>query len=306
MTGVSADTTAVSGGTQFRLGQVTETTPGGTAAPVSFPVTLHRGDRLTAPVTFHPAGPGGVTGAVTFAASSGAPGRVPLTADGTTRGLYLTPSPEQFALVTDTGAFASNVPVGVIVPREIDLVNGSTHAETVRSVRAPRPPYSVTGLPAVGTVLQPGQSVVIQVVFGPSRPGQDPGTLAVTGSSGGTATAQLTGTGLPARGLFRATPEKLGFGTVPVGSTAHSTITLANTGNEPAVVDRAAVLHAPFANRPNVPPGLPINAGYDVVVPVRFTPHRPGRFTARYTFTWTDVTGTHTITVPVSGTATGG
>ena len=93
---------------------------------------------------------------------------------------------------------------------------------------------------------------------------------------------------------------------MPVGSTAHSTITLANTGNEPAVVDRAAALHAPFANRPNVPPGLPINAGYDVVVPVRFTPHRPGRFTARYTFTWTDVTGTHTITVPVSGTATGG
>jgi hypothetical protein len=306
VTGVTAGTTAVSGGAQFRIGQVTETTPGGSATPVSFPVTLHRGDRLTAPVTFHPAAPGGVTGAVSFATSSGVASRVPLTADGTTRGLYLTPSPEQFALVTDTGAFASNVPVGVIVLREIDLVNGSTHAETVRSVRAPRPPYSVTGLPAVGTVLRPGQSVVIQVVFGPSRPGQAPGTLAVTGSSGGTATAQLTGTGLPARGLFRATPAALGFGTVPVGTTAHSTITLANTGNEPATVDRASTLHAPFANRPNVPPGLPINAGYDVLVPVRFTPHRPGRFTARYTFTWTDVTGTHTLTVRVSGTATSG
>ena len=111
-------------------------------------------------MTFHPAAPGGVTGAVSFATSSGVASRVPLTADGTTLGLYLTPSPEQFALVADTGAFASNVPVGVIVLREIDLVNGSTHAETVRSVRAPRPPYSVTGLPAVGTVLRPGQSVV--------------------------------------------------------------------------------------------------------------------------------------------------
>jgi hypothetical protein len=307
VTGVTAGTAAAGGSTsQFRLGPVTETTPGGSAAPVSFPVTLRRGDRLTAPVSFHPAAPGGVTGAVSFATSSGAPGRVPLTADGTTRGLYLTPSPEQFALVTDTGAFASNVPVGVIVPREIDLVNGSTHAETVRSVRAPGVPYSVTGLPAVGTVLRPGQSVVIQVVFGPARPGPAPGTLAVTGSSGGTATAQLTGTGLPARGLFRATPAAVGFGTVPAGTTAHSTITLANTGNEPATVDRVSTLHAPFAARPSVPPGLPINAGYDVLVPVRFTPHRPGRFTARYTFTWTDVTGTHTITVHVSGTATSG
>ncbi len=226
-----------------------------------------------------------------------------MTADGTTGGLYLTPSRTQFALVTDTGAFASNVPVGVIVPREIDLVNGSTQAETVRSVRAPRPPYSATGLPAVGTVLRPGQSVVIQVVFAPARPGNYPGILSVTGTSGGTATADLTGVGLPARGLFRATPAKVGFGTVPVGTTARSTITLANTGNEPATVVRAATLNAPFANRPNVTAGLPINAGYDVVVPVTFTPHRAGRFTASYTFTWTDVTGTHTITVHISGTA---
>jgi HYDIN/CFA65/VesB family protein len=231
---------------------------------------------------------------------------VPVTADGLTSGLYLTPSATQFALITDTGAFASNVPVGVIVPREIDLVNGSTRAETVRAVRAPGPPYSVTGLPAVGTVLRPGQSMVIQVVFAPSRPGDDPGTVAVTGSSGGTATAQLTGTGLPARGLFRATPARVGFGTVPVGQTARSTITLANTGNEPATVDQASTLNTPFANRPNVPAGLPINAGYDVVVPVTFTPHRAGRFTASYKFTWTDVTGTHTITVHISGTARAG
>lgn len=93
---------------------------------------------------------------------------------------------------------------------------------------------------------------------------------------------------------------------MPVGSTARTTITLANTGNEPATVDRTATLNAPFANRPNVPPGLPINAGYQVLVPVTFTPHRAGRFTASYTFTWTDVTGRHTITVHIHGTATGG
>ena len=308
VTGVSAGATATSASTpasQFRVGQVTETVPGGgPATPVSFPVTLHPGDTLAAPVRFHPTAPGGATGAVSFATSSGAaPVHVPVTGDGTTGGLYLTPSSQQFALVTDTGSFASNVPVGVIALREIDLVNGSTQAETVRSVRPPRPPYSATGLPAPGTVLQPGQSAVIQVVFAPTRPGNDPGTIAVTGSSGGTATADLTGVGLPASGLFRATPARVGFGTVPVGRTARSTITLANTGNEPATVDRASTLNAPFANRPNVPTGLPINAGYDVVVPVTFTPHRAGRFTASYTFTWTDVTGKHTITVHISGTA---
>ncbi len=306
VTGVTAGTTAATGSTnQFRVGQVTETAPGGSGpTPVSFPVTLHRGDRLTAPVTFHPTAPGGATGSVRFANSSGtSPVRVPVTADGTTGGLYLTPSPTQFALVTDTGAFASNVPVGVIVLREIDLVNGSTHAVTVTAVRPPRPPYSATGLPAPGTVLRAGQSAVIQVVFAPARPGRFPAALSVTGSSGGTATADLTGVGLPAQGLFTATPAKVSFGTVPVGRTVGTTITLANTGNEPATVDRASTLNAPFANRPNVTPGLPINAGYDVRIPVTFTPHRRGRFTASYAFTWTDVTGTHTITVHIRGTA---
>jgi PQQ-like domain len=59
-------------------------------------------------------------------------------------------------------------------------------------------------------------------------------------------------------------------------------------------------------NRLNLTPGLPINAGYDVRIPVTFTPHRKGRFTASYTFTWTDATGRHTITVHISGTATSG
>ncbi len=309
LTGVSVDTTATSGTTatnQFSMGKVTLTPRGsGSKSKVSFPVTLHKGDTLTVPVTFSPTSPGGTTGSVSFAAGSPSspPVTVPLTATGTTSGLYASSTAIPFALVTDTGAFASNVPVGVQVPREVDIINGSTHPETVTSVRPPSAPYSVTGLPATGTVLRPGQSVVVQVIFAPTTPGSYPSTLSLTGSGGATATVNLTGTGLPARGLFTASPASVKFGAVSVGQKVTKIVTLTNTGNEPATVTTATTLNAPFADRPNVSAGLPVNAGYDVQIPVTFTPTKKGNFTSTYRLTWTDVTGSHIILVHISGRA---
>jgi hypothetical protein len=37
---------------------------------------------------------------------------------------------------------------------------------------------------------------------------------------------------------------------------------------------------------------------------VTFTPRRKGPFTARYRLTWTDPTGSHTLTVILTGTGT--
>ena len=310
VTGVSAATTATSATTsanQFGLGKVTLTPRGSSSTGgVSFPVTLHKGDRLTVPVMFSPTVPGGTTGSVFFATRSPASPSVavPLTAAGTTKGLYASTTALQFTLITDTGAFASNVPVGVVVPREVNIINGSDHPERVTSVRPPSAPYSATGLPATGTVLQPGQSIAIQVRFAPAAPGGYPGTLSVTGSSGATATVDLSGTGLPPRGLFTAAPTSVSFGAVPVGHKVTKSVTLTNTGNEPATVTAATTLNSPFADHPNVPRGLPVNAGYDVKIPISFTPAKKGTFTSTYHLTWTDATGAHLISVRITGRAT--
>ena len=132
-------------------------------------------------------------------------------------------------------------------------------------------------------------------------PGRFPGGLSVTGSN--TATVNLSGTGLPARGLFTATPTSVNFGTVRVGHKVTKSLTVTNTGNEPATVTTATTLNAPFADRPNVTPGLPVNAGYDVKIPVTFTPTKKGNFTSTYRLTWTDVTGAHIISVQITGHA---
>jgi len=309
VTEVTADTTATSGATstdQFGLGQVTLAPRGSsTTSKITFPVTLHQGDRLTVPVRFSPTLPGGTTGSVSFATRSHSSPRVtvPVTGTGTTGGLYASPTALAFDLVTDSGAFASNVPVGVEVSREVDIINGSSHPETITSVRRPSAPYSVTGLPATGTVVRPGQSIVVQVLFAPTTPGDYPSTVSITGSGGATATVDLSGTGLSARGLFSATPTSVNFGTVPVGRKVTKIVTLTNTGNEPATVTTATTLDSPFADRPNVTAGLPINAGYDVRIPVTFTPAKKGKFTSSYRLTWTDVTGVHIIVVHITGQA---
>jgi hypothetical protein len=39
-----------------------------------------------------------------------------------------------------------------------------------------------------------------------------------------------------------------------------------------------------------------------VRAPVSFTPRHKGAFTTTYTFTWSDVTGTHRVSVKLTGT----
>jgi hypothetical protein len=88
-----------------------------------------------------------------------------------------------------------------------------------------------------------------------------------------------------------------------VGQKVTKFVTLTNAGNEPAAVTAATTLKAPFADRPNVFAGLPVNAGYDVRIPVTFTPTKKGNFTSTYRLTWTDVTGAHIISVHITGQA---
>jgi hypothetical protein len=309
VTGVTSSTQATIDTTaapQFTVNpaQVTETLKGSsTGTPVTFPVTLHKGDQLHAPVTYAPAAPGGTSGSLTWTTNST---RFPtmdqaLTGDGTTSGLYSAPGSLHFALVNDVGIPVSDVPAGISVPLEATIVNGSTQPQTITAVTPPSGPYQTSGLPSVGDVLQPGQSIVVGVTFAPTAAGSFPGSLSVS-AGGTTATVSLAGVGLAPQGLFTATPTTVNFGSVPVGKKVTTTVDITNNGNEPATVASATTLNAPFLNKLNVTPQMPINAGYDVKIPVTFVPAKKGNFSATYHLTWTDVTGTHTVSVAISGT----
>jgi hypothetical protein len=308
VTGVTALTTTSnlpSSAAQFTAGQAAITPAGSkTSLPASFPVTLHGGDTITVPVTFSPAVPGGVTGMLSFATPSASlpSTAVPLAGQGLSTGLYANASTVQFALVGDHGQFLSWVPANISVPRDITITNGSAVSERITSVSLPAAPYQVTGLPPAGTVLAPGQSFVAQVTITPHEQGVFNSSLKVAGRNGASATVSLQSQGLAPVSQFTVSPSSLDLGSVPAGRQDMASFTITNSGNQPATAVSSSGPGGPFRTTAAVLPGLPVSPSDDLTIQVGFTPPHTGTFSARYQLVWTDSSGAHTLTVPITGT----
>lgn len=290
---------------EFRVGRVTRTRRGSrTPVPVRFPVTLSKGDRLTAAVTFRPAAPGTADGTLAFTTSSRVSARVdvPLNADGTQEGLIPQASAVSMLLPLDTGP--ADVPVGITETQVLVITNFGTTTQTVTSVSRPARPFSATGLPAVGTRIRPGRSISVQVSYAPAAPGRATGSLRIVGSSGRTATVSFTGTGTAAVSDLATTDPVVNFGNIPVGKRATRYVRISNNGNQVSTVAGTSALPRPFAAPLRPAFGLPLIPDNNMAIPVIFTPARKGPFTARYRLTWTDPTGSHTLTVILTGTGT--
>ena len=307
MTIASATVNSISTPGPYSLGQVTETQAGSsTRVPVTFPVTLHKGDALHARVSFTPTVQGGVPGQVTFATRSGAgSAEVPLIGDGTETGLYTNQPSLAFLISTNDGQQISNVPVGVSQPQVTNIVNGGDKAVTVTSVTAPSAPFSATGLPRVGQVIKPGESLSVQASYTPQHVVTSNGSFTITVNTGTSVTVTLTGTGLRPVTRFTAAPSTVNFGSVPVGQTATMYVHVVNAGNQPSLMQRTALPGGPFGEPLRITSGLPLSGSYDLELPVTFQPTKAGAFTGTYTLHWTDRSGAHTLDVPISGTGVG-
>jgi hypothetical protein len=291
----------------FTLGRVTETLAGsGQQVRVKFPVTLHKGDVLRAAVKFAPTVIGGAEGVVSFTTSSGSmPASIPLVGDGTSTGLFATATSLSFVLVEQDGMLITNVPVGIVKPLETDIVNGGTKPVRVTSIKLPTGPYQAVNLPKVGTIIKPGEALPVEIIYAPTQAVTSNSSLTITASSGTSATVALTGTGLPPVTKFTASPSVVNFGPVPVGHTATAMIHVVNAGNQPSLMIRPALPGGPFGAPLRVSNGLPVNEGYDLVLPVTFHPTKAGAYHGTYKVTWTDRFGTHTLNVPITGTGAG-
>lgn len=302
----------------FTVHQVTVTRKGtSTPGPVTFPVTLNKGDKLAALVTFAPTIPGGNTGTLSFStttvqapaiSASGSSAQaqplsavqVPLNGQATREGLTAVSS-VAFPWAPDQGLV--NVPVGISVPQVITVTNFGTGTQRVTSVTPPSGPFVATGLPAVGTMIKPGQTISVQVVYTPTQAGTDNGSFTIAGSSGANATVALSGIAVPAVSQVTAASPVVNFGTIPVGHQATQYVDITNTGNTATTVQGSSSVPTPFKTELKPPPGMPFNPSYDMAVPISFTPTKKGTFHTTYTLHWTDVNGNHTLTVILTGTA---
>jgi hypothetical protein len=307
ITGASATTSASNSSAQtneFAVGQVSETQPGtNTAAPVTFPVTLAQGDKLSVQTTFTPTAPGGSSGSLSLSTnSSTAPAvSVPLTAEGTREGIYAQPATQTFPLAPDQGIVP--VPVGYQKSEGVTISNLGTVTQTIGLVTTPAAPFSASNLPTVGTKLNPGASINLQVTFAPTSAGPATSSFTVAGSSGQKAVITLTGVGTAAVSQLTASSATVNFGTIRVGKKATAQIRISNAGNTESLVTGVASLQAPFGTQLKIAAGLPFNPGADLLLPVTFAPTKRGTFRTQLTVTWRDVNGSHTLIVTMTGTA---
>ncbi|HXS65202.1 MAG TPA: choice-of-anchor D domain-containing protein [Streptosporangiaceae bacterium] len=263
---------------------------------VKFPVKLAKGDTLTVPVSVKPTAPGGATGSVNFATSAAnfPVVSVALSATGTKPGFYAKPGSLAF----------DPIPAGTSESDNVVIINGGAAAETVSSVTPPGAPFTVTGLPGNGDVIQPGASVTATVKYAPTGVSTDSSQIEIDAGDSTALTIDLSGTGQADNSQVTPSPNSISFGSVPVGTQATKTIQLTNAGNLPATITTTSTPPEPFGHPMPVPANLPFNPGYVLNVPVTFSPPGPGAVSGTYSFAFTDATGTHEVAVPVSGTGT--
>lgn len=304
VTGVSASTgasNAIAPASQFTIGQATMTPAGSTTShPVTFPVTLAKGDKLSVPVTFRPAAPGTADGTISFRLRNGKVRIVPVIGTGARVGLYANPAAVAFPLAPDQGV--TDVPLGIQVPELVDIINGGSTPATVRSVTKPAVPFAAANLPTPGQTLVPGEALVVALTYTPTQAGPAHGSLVITDSAGKRLVVPLSGIATESVSQVRADQSTIDFGSVPVGTTTTRVIHIVNSGTVPTTVSVPVPPTPPFHSRYKVFAGTPFNPGYDLAIPVMFRPTAKGTFTFHYVFHWRDRLGNHSLRVVLTGT----
>jgi hypothetical protein len=262
-----------------------------TAEPAGLPRTLEAGEALDVPVRFDPGTAGAATATLTVSTDR-SPAVVDLHGVGTAPGLAAAP------VALDFGS----VPTSTSPTRTVTVSNTGTADETVTDVAAPAAPFSVTGLPDVGTVIPAQQSVAMTVGYQPTVAGTDTGSLAVS-SAHSTLVVPLSGTGQTGQGRLTLLPDSVEFGATVLGTARTLSFDLANSGNIPITITKAKAPAGDFSAANPLSEGVILGPEDTLHQEVTFTPAALGPATARYEITADDGQGPRYVTLAGTGVA---
>jgi hypothetical protein len=166
---------------------------------------------------------GPVSGSLTASATMG--GSATLTLSGTIV------SQGNIVVSPTTSDFGASLPGVPSAPVTFTVTNNGGSATGTMTATITGSTEFTIGTDACSTkTLGASQTCAITVVFKPSTtPGLKTGSLSVSGTPGGTAAAQLMGTGLAPASLSISTPS--GFGNVVVGQMSTQMLTITNSGD---------------------------------------------------------------------------
>ena len=239
-------------------------------------------------VRFAPAHAGPVVGELTIPTSAGSR-QVSITGYGTRPGLLLSAPPLDFGTI-QTRAGGKRL--------SFTFANSWSHPERIQGFQLPTGPYSVSGLPAPGTVLAPRQAVTASIWFDPARKGTYPARLGIATDHGSLSIA-VKGTAQTGSAHLSVASRRLNFGAVSIGHTKVVTLTVSNTGTVPLRITRAIEPIEPFSATVGLPEGISLDPGASAHIRVAFHPTAAGPALGTYRFNSND--GRGPITVTLSG-----
>ena len=265
----------------------------------TFPALLNPGQTVTLQVSFDPTVAGAVSGTITISSNSttGGTSMVGLTGTGTQAA---TP---QLTVSAGNLAFGS-VTLNTTSTQTLTLTSSGTAALTVNAVSLAGTGFAISGA-TFPALLNPGQTVTLQVSFDPTVAGAASGTITISSNSttGGTSMVSLSGTGTQAANpALTLSTTNLSFGSDPVGTLVSLPVTLTSSGTSPVTVSAANLAGSGFTYSGATFP-VTLNPTIAITIQVHFDPTAAGATSGTLMFTSNSTTGT-TSTVNLSGTGT--
>jgi hypothetical protein len=291
----SAGTETLTANSQVTINSVSASGPftvGSPTPPVG--TVLSAGQTLSVPVNFSPTVPGSAGGALSVGTSAGTENySLSGTAESAGPDLVTSPTSISFGGVQD-GQQAT----GTVV-----LSNEGAQPLTINSVSPLNAPYSVVGLPAVGSTIASGQSITATITFAPTAVGQYDTALDVSSTGGGTTTFIDGVGGTPPQ--MQVSQQNIEFGTVPVGVTATESFTVQNTGGTALTIDKSKppVGDANFNPVTSLGEGTTVEPGQSVQETVDFTPTSTGDHSASWLIQGDDGSGLQTVNFDGTGSS---
>jgi hypothetical protein len=263
---------------------------------LGLPKTLSAGQTLTVPVTFTPASTGSTGGALSVSTDLDAqPLAFSLSGTGQAAAAMLTASAP---VISFGGAI-----VGEDHASTVTFSNTGGQPLTVQSVELPGAPFSVTGAPAAGDPIDPGEAVNVTVSYRPTAVGEYNDEL-VLNTTAGSKTVGLSGTAGVGPKLSLSPSDGWQFGDVVVGTSKTASVVVSNTGDSAMSVTKSkAPTGSAFSVVSGLDEGITIAAGGSRTVTVKFTPAARGTVSDAWTLNATDGTGVHTVPVVGRGLA---
>lgn len=249
------------------------------------------GRHLHLRVRFSPTHAGPVIGLITLRTSAGRRSFA-FTGYATRPGLLVSARPLHFRPLR-TGAGGSAL--------ALTFSNTWNRPERLTRIRLPGRPFYVSGLPRLGTVLAPRQSVTVSVSFRPRRHGHFHSRLTI-GTNHGSVTLPATGEALTGHPRLSIAPVRLNFGDVPVGAAAVRTFTVGDSGDVPLEITRAIVPEEPFSAAIPLSAGITLERGVVARVTVTFQPTRKGPASGVYIIDSSDGHGYYRVWLSGEGT----